>query len=136
MEIAAASGLTPEHIAAIRSVGCTDTGKSRVTQSGTGKNIASVQALADEAKTALGGYYREFLTVQADTTGWEPTCKCAGAAVQPCRVLDPFGGSGTVALVAAEHGRDCTLIDLVPHNMEIIAVNRLKRVQPRLALEA
>ena len=73
---------------------------------------------------------------ETETLGWEPTCKCADAAVQPCRVLDPFGGSGTVALVAAEHGRDCTLIDLVPHNMEIIAVNRLKRVQPRLALEA
>ena len=67
--------------------------------------------------------------------GWEASCTCADAVIYPCRTLDPFGGSGTVALVSAEHGRDCTLIDLVPHNMEQIAVNRLKRVQPRLSFD-
>ena len=30
----------------------------------------------------------------------------------PCRTLDPFGGAGTVALVARQLGRDCDLIEL------------------------
>ena len=89
--------------------------------------LKAARAAGEAHDNALGG---------KETIGWEATCKCADATIQPCRCLDPFGGSGTVGLVAAEHGRDCTLIDLVPHNMEIIAVNRLKRVQPRLALEA
>ena len=46
------------------------------------------------------------------TTGWQPTCKCdpqddTGGSV----VLDPFGGSGTVGLVAKRMGRDAILID-------------------------
>jgi site-specific DNA-methyltransferase (cytosine-N4-specific) len=38
-------------------------------------------------------------------------CLLAGSAPGD-RVLDPFGGSGTVGRVAAEEGRDATLIDL------------------------
>lgn len=61
------------------------------------------------------------------TTGWRPTCLCSappepalddwretGDLRTPCRVLDPFGGSGRTALAAAELGRDCTLIELSP----------------------
>lgn len=33
-------------------------------------------------------------------------------------VLDPFGGSGTVALVALRHGRRCDLIELKPDHVE------------------
>jgi len=62
LEIAQAAGLTEAHFDAIRSCGMTDAGKSQVTQSGYGANSPEVQALADEAKAALGGYYREFLT--------------------------------------------------------------------------
>jgi DNA modification methylase len=49
------------------------------------------------------------------TLGWRPTCRCAGAAAGaplPCRVLDPFGGSGSTGLAANRLGRDCTLIEL------------------------
>ena len=63
VEIALEAGLTNEHIDAIRAAGITDTGKARQTQSGTGKNSDEVLRLAAEAKNALGGYYREFLTV-------------------------------------------------------------------------
>jgi len=49
----------------------------------------------------------------AVTTGWAPGCKC-GAGVVPCVVLDPFGGSGTVAMVANQHGRDAVLCELNP----------------------
>jgi hypothetical protein len=46
-------------------------------------------------------------------------CPAAG------RVLDPFGGAGTVGLVADRHGLDCTLIELNPEYAEIAR----KRIQ-------
>ena len=52
------------------------------------------------------------------TTGWHPTCDCA-AAVVPCRVLDPFAGSGTTGLVAQRHGRDSILIEINPEYAEM-----------------
>jgi DNA modification methylase len=42
---------------------------------------------------------------------------CTGALTRrtvPATVLDPFGGAGTVALVANRHGRDSVLIELNP----------------------
>jgi len=39
------------------------------------------------------------------TVGWEPSCKC-DAGTLPCRVLDPFSGSGTTGLAALGLGRD------------------------------
>lgn len=42
-----------------------------------------------------------------------PSCECA-AAWRRGRVLDPFIGSGTVAVVAEEHGRDWLGIELNP----------------------
>lgn len=65
IEIAHEHGLTNEHINAIRAVGITDVGKARVTQTGAGRNDPRIQALADEAKAVLKGYYREFLTTSA-----------------------------------------------------------------------
>lgn len=35
-------------------------------------------------------------------------------------VLDPFGGSGTTAMVATGHGRDCILIDLDARNAQLV----------------
>ena len=63
-ELAEEHGLTEAHIEAIRAVGITDVGKAQHTQDGFGKNDPEVQALADEAKAVLGGYYREFLLPQ------------------------------------------------------------------------
>ena len=50
------------------------------------------------------------LTREAETTGWRPTCDHEAEPV-PCRVLDPFSGSGTVGLVAERLGRHSVLID-------------------------
>jgi len=47
------------------------------------------------------------------TVGWEPGCEC-GAEKVPCRVLDPFCGSGTTGVVAAKLGCDFTGIELNP----------------------
>jgi len=46
------------------------------------------------------------------TTGWEASCEHLGAPVEPCTVLDPFMGSGTVALVARRLGRHAVGVEL------------------------
>lgn len=47
-------------------------------------------------------------------TGWRPTCPCGIEETVPCVVLDPFGGAGTVSLVAKQLGRASIYIDLNP----------------------
>jgi DNA modification methylase len=61
------------------------------------------------------------------TVGWEPSCGCEtqdGEPV-PCVVLDPFGGSGTVAKVARDLGRSSILIEINPEYVQI-AKKRLR----------
>jgi DNA modification methylase len=139
VELAREHGLTEEHIAAIRSVGITDVGKARVTQDGAGKNDPKVQALADEAKAILGGYYREFLIsdLRNKRSVWSiatmpfkeahfatmapelaRTCIMAGCPLGGT-VLDPFGGAGTTGLVADQLQRNAVLIELNPEYVEI-----------------
>lgn len=55
---------------------------------------------------------------QVTTTGYGPACACDAPSV-PGRVLDPFGGAGTTALVADRMGLDCTIIELNPEYAEI-----------------
>ncbi len=64
--------------------------------------------------------------------GWQAACRCAlntGAAASV--VLDPFMGSGTVALVARQWQRDYLGIELNPAYIEM-AERRLACVQPKL----
>lgn len=49
----------------------------------------------------------------ARSLGWTPACTC-DAGVVPSLVLDPFGGSGTVAAVAELYGRRAISIELNP----------------------
>jgi DNA modification methylase len=51
------------------------------------------------------------------TTGWRPTCD-HDAAPAPAVVLDPFGGSGTVGMVANRLSRRAILIDLNPEYLK------------------
>jgi len=133
-ELAREGGLTDAHIRAIRSAGITDVGKGRATQTGTDRNTAEVQALAKEAKDVLRGYYREFLigdtvnirNVWSIDRGQYPGVHAAvfpKELVIPCikagcpddgLVLDPFLGSGTTAITAAEMGRACIGIEINP----------------------
>jgi hypothetical protein len=67
------------------------------------------------------------------TIGWRPTCdhyqKHDGLdaaenwplTIVPCTVLDPFMGSGTVALVARRLGRKSIGIELNPEYAELCA---------------
>lgn len=52
------------------------------------------------------------------TVGWKPTCDHQAGTV-PHIVLDPFAGSGTVALVARRLGRASIGIDLKPEYIEL-----------------
>jgi hypothetical protein len=54
-----------------------------------------------------------------ETIGWQPTCKCGDETVIPCTVLDPFMGSGTVALVARNHNRSSIGCELNPDYVHI-----------------
>ena len=54
-------------------------------------------------------------TYRRETAGWCSSCECdEDEPLGPCTVLDPFGGSGTVGLVADRLGRDAILIELNP----------------------
>lgn len=112
LELAQLAGLTEAHYAAIRATGVSDAGKARRTQTGTGKNTAEVQALAAEAKAALGGYFREFTFTVQRTVGWS-TCghrRDDKAGV----VLDPFMGTGKTLHTAVAMGRRAIGVDLQP----------------------
>lgn len=153
VELAREAGLTDAHLDAIRAVGITDAGKAQHTQDGFGKNTAEVQALADHAKSVLGGYYREFLIAETRnkrsvwtvaTTPYKgahfatfPTeliepCVLAGAPAGGV-VLDPFFGSGTTGEVAQNLGRAFIGCELNPA-YEALQAERLR--QMGLILEA
>ena len=57
------------------------------------------------------------------SAGWGAQCSCA-AGVRPAVVLDPFGGAGTVALVAARADRDSIYIDASSKYLEGVAKPR------------
>ena len=59
------------------------------------------------------------------TLGWQPSCTCGREETVPCVVLDPFGGSGTVAKVARDLGRSSISCELNPEYVEI-AKKRLR----------
>jgi DNA modification methylase len=76
-------------------------------------------------RNAMGGQQEWDAYVAPVTTGWSPSCTCAAACV-PAVVLDPFGGSGTVGLVADRLQRDAVLIELNP-DYAAMAERRLHR---------
>jgi DNA modification methylase len=67
------------------------------------------------------------------TTSWAPTCACSDPREPvPCLVMDPFGGSGTVAVVANREGRDAVIVEL---NEEFAAMARERITNPNYAKE-
>lgn len=54
------------------------------------------------------------------TTGWEPSCSCEdNDEPLPCKVLDPFSGAGTTALVANRIGLEVVGIESNPEYVEM-----------------
>lgn len=79
------------------------------------------------------------------TIGWSPSCPCDADEPIPCTVLDPFMGSGTMAVVAYRLGRQCIGIDLSEKYLTEIAIPRIeaartgtdmREYRDRLELEA
>lgn len=66
----------------------------------------------DQGKNRARDGHRRNMAFQKTMIGWKPRCEHAGASTVPCTVLDPFGGAGTVGLVADQLGRDALLIEL------------------------
>lgn len=151
-QLAEQKGLTRAHLDAIRAVGMNDSGKALEVQDGAGKNNAEVQRLADEAKAALGGYYREFLSggMRNKRDVWTVATVPFGEAhfavyppelIRPCilagsrpgdTVLDPFSGSGTTGQVATFEGRKYIGIDLNREYLDLSLRTRFQ--QPVLAI--
>jgi len=52
--------------------------------------------------------------------GWKPGCPCDAGDPVPCVVLDPFMGSGTVAVVARDLNRSSVGCELNPEYVKII----------------
>lgn len=92
---------------------------------------AGSRSMSRRHKGDLGD--RPHLTKVAATIGWSPSCKCSGNGIPlPCTVLDPFGGAGTVGLVAERLQRHSILIELNPKYAEM-ARERIRRDAPLLA---
>lgn len=145
--LAAEHGLTEAHFAAMRAVGMSDAGKAITVQTGSGNNTEEATRLAAEAKKALGGYYREFLTAGTKnardvwTIASQPFAEAHFAVMPPelarravvagCKpggvVLDPFSGSGTTGLVAGQNGRRYVGIDLSAEYLDLSLETRLQQ---------
>lgn len=120
MELFRAGGLTEAHAEAIRAAGISDTGKSLSTTRGAGANSGDVMRLAAEARSVLGGYYREFLSGTRRASGWEPACNCRlsssgeEASLAAARILIPFDREFLVQEIIHDMGR-------VPVSLEVRA---------------
>jgi len=98
----------------------------RVVEKGGGTTGASWHDHSDDLgrgqiaphSATFNGYYRR-------SVGWQPSCTCGTEETVPCIVLDPFGGSGTVAKVARDLGRSSISCELNPEYVEI-AKKRLR----------
>lgn len=67
---------------------------------------------------------------ESHTTGWQPTCRCAQLYDPlPCKVLDPFAGSGTVGVVATQLGRRFIGLEVSSEYCEM-ARRRIREPEP------
>jgi DNA modification methylase len=98
-------------------------GKSRKNHTKAGVQDAS----ATKARILKGMIVRK-------TIGFKPMCKCNAGSV-PCRVLDPFFGSGTTGEVSLTLNRDVTGIELNPEYLPFIAERTSDgKIQPTLTI--
>jgi len=81
----------------------------------------------DDMKISNTSCLRTGKIAKPKTLGFCPTCICESKGEGRCIVLDPFMGSGTVARVATELGRDWVGIDLNPKYRDM-AIKRLQGV--------
>lgn len=99
-----------------------------------GRTAEEVNASGKWAGSQHGMNIKLGPVVNTTTLDWVPTCKCDEGDPQPCVVLDPFFGAGTVGLVAERLGRSYIGIELNPEYAAIarrrIATNGKAKVVP------
>lgn len=66
-----------------------------------------------------GAPWKRIVKAEGETIGWKPSCSCEKNIPVPCTVLDPFGGSGTVANIARQHNRSSILIEINPDYIDL-----------------
>lgn len=66
------------------------------------------------------------------TLGFAPSCECNAGDPIPCRVLDPFAGSGTTLQVCEALGRDSWGVELMAKNIPIIDKRLKEKLDPEL----
>ena len=125
---------------------CTHCGKARVRITKTIEDINNVPKegwkKSYRGKTELNGspqersvseLYKESLSKQRETIGWTD-CPCSDEnKYEPGITIDPFGGSGTVGIVAEKLGRSSILIDIKKDYCEM-AFKRLKTLTEQTKL--
>lgn len=77
---------------------------------------------------------RDGATAIRHTVGWEPSCACGRPDPVPATVLDPFLGSGTVAVVAIEEDRAWVGIELNEEYCRIAESRIAKAGSPQIGL--
>lgn len=70
----------------------------------------------DKTRKLSGSEYNK--SVKTIKEYWHPACSCDAEPI-PAVVFDPFGGSGTTALVARQLGRDAVLLELNPEYCQL-----------------
>lgn len=83
------------------------------------------QALADMCVSAGAGKEGR-CSVCKTPIDWRLECKCAPCPIEPCVILDPFGGSGTTAIAAHKYNCDAILIELSQEYAELAATRILE----------
>jgi DNA modification methylase len=88
-----------------------------------------VELTGNPHKRSVSELYKQSLSKQRETIGWtDCTCKNEDK-YEPGIVLDPFGGSGTVGVVAEKLGRSSILIDIKPEYCEMAYKRLLKNTR-------
>lgn len=70
---------------------------------------------------------------KSKTVSWKSTCSCDAGDPVPCRVLDPFSGAGTTALVCERLGLDSFSIDTSAEYIELSRKRLAEDEEKRLA---
>lgn len=94
---------------------------------GTDRKTEIAKGKHGKTSTLVTGYQNVYCTV-----GWQPTCTCRdNTGSGKCIILDCFMGAGTTALVALQHGRNYTGIEINPDYVKLIE-KRIAHVQQNL----
>ena len=92
------------------------------------------KAWHDHKNDSATGQSRSVLPKQyvpAKTLGWVSSCECSAGSPVHATILDPFGGAGTVGLVAERLGRNSITIEISPDCADL-ARRRIKADAPLL----